>query len=96
MFPKLSCHVYIFRQGLYEMACDLFGWQARVKGDFSVSCYISSSKSGFIFAEIINVANEENGAEAVSLDFGRCLYYLLLGILIARVTLHIIKNVHVQ
>ena len=78
------------------MACDLFGWQARAKGDFSVSCCISSSKSVFIFAEIINVANERNRADAVSLDFGRHLYYLPLDILIARVALHIIKNVHLQ
>lgn len=69
MLPKLSCRVYIFRQGLYEEACDIFSWQARAKGDFSVSCYISSSKPVFIFAEIINVANERNRADAVLLDF---------------------------
>jgi len=78
------------------VACDLSGWQARTKGDFSVSCYISSSKSVFFFAEIINVANERNRADAVSLDFGRHLCYLPLDILIARVALHIIKNVRVQ
>ena len=78
------------------MDCDLFGWHARAKGDFSVSCYISSSKSVLIFAEIINVANERNRADAVSLDFERHLYYLPLDILIAKVALHIIKNICVQ
>lgn len=76
------------------MACDLLVWQARAKGDFSVSCYISSRKSGFIFAEIINVANEGNRADAVSLDFWKHFYYLSLDILISRVALHIIKMVH--
>lgn len=96
MFPKLSYHVFIFRYGLYEVAYDLLRWQGRVKGDFSASCCLSSSKSGFIFVEIINLANERNRADAVSLDFGRYLCYLSLDILIARVALRIIKKVHVQ
>lgn len=87
MFPKLSCHVYVFRQGLSEVACDLFGWQATAKGDFNVSCYISSSKSAFIFAEIINVAHERKRAHAFSLNFERHLY-LPLDIWIAKVPLH--------
>lgn len=47
----------------------------------------------FFFAEIINIANEGTEADAVSLDFGRHFYYVPLVILIARVALHIMKNV---
>lgn len=93
MFPKLSCHVYVFRQGLNEVVCDLFGWQARAKGDFNVSCYISSGKSAFIFSEIINVAHERNRAHAFSLNFERHLY-LPLDVWIAKVPLHYQECIH--
>lgn len=60
--------------------------------------HATSHKANLVsfFAEIINVANEGYGADAFSLDFGRHLYYLPSDILITRVTLHIVKNVHVQ
>lgn len=66
------------------------------QNNFSVSCYISSSRSGFGFDEIINVSKERNRVDAVSLDIGRHFYYLPLDILIARAALDIIRNAHGQ